>query len=223
MGELCGLATVSRPDICARSARPPPRVHAQQGPDVYRINGVVRTEKEWQTATISKYASSFRQKELEHGAVDGEMRTRGERDHCGTMSLFGRSNAADGDQSAEKKCRDGEVIGLMPASLTGPRHVLQRAPKFTRKRVKSSLGGDVYALCGMLNHVALIRGFREPSLGRSPGMIGSEGCGSLFDHVKTNLAITEKNSAPRFCLGRAKSTPALILLSAPVGGTQKTI
>ena len=111
----------------------------------------------------------------------------------------------------------------MPASLNGPCHVLQRAPKFTRKRVKSSLGGDVYAPCGMLDHVALMRGFREPFLGRSPVMIGSEECGSLFDHVKTNQAITEKNSAPRFCLGRTKSTPAEILLSVPVGRTQKTI
>ena len=98
MGEFCRLATVSRPDICARSARLPSRVHAQQGPDIYRINGLVRTEKEWQTATISKYASPSRQKELKDGAVDGEKRIRGERDHCATMSLFGRSNAADGDQ-----------------------------------------------------------------------------------------------------------------------------
>ena len=38
LGELCWLATVSRPDICARLARIAYRINSLQGSDVYRIN-----------------------------------------------------------------------------------------------------------------------------------------------------------------------------------------
>ena len=38
IGELCWLATASRPDICARLARIAYRVNSLKGSDVYRIN-----------------------------------------------------------------------------------------------------------------------------------------------------------------------------------------
>ena len=43
LGELCWLATVSLPDICARSARIAPLIKTLQGVDVYRINDLVKT------------------------------------------------------------------------------------------------------------------------------------------------------------------------------------
>ena len=43
LGELCWLATVSRPDICARLARIASRINELTGSDVYRINDVVKT------------------------------------------------------------------------------------------------------------------------------------------------------------------------------------
>ena len=45
LGELCWLATVSRPDICARLARIASRINALTGSDVYRINDLVKTVK----------------------------------------------------------------------------------------------------------------------------------------------------------------------------------
>ena len=43
LGELCWLATVSRPDICATLARIASRINSLQGVDVYRINNSVKT------------------------------------------------------------------------------------------------------------------------------------------------------------------------------------
>ena len=45
----------------------------------------------------------------------------------------------------------GYVIGLMSSTLKGPRHILQRTSKFTRKMVKSSMGREIYALSEMLS------------------------------------------------------------------------
>ena len=70
------------------------------------------------------------------------------------MSLAGWSGAVYGGQSAEGNCRLGYVIGLIPSSLSGPCHVLQWASKFTWKLDKSSLGSEVYALRGMVDHLA---------------------------------------------------------------------
>ena len=55
LGELCWLATASRPDICARRGRIAPRVNSSQGSDVYRINDLAQTFKEWGRAAIPKY------------------------------------------------------------------------------------------------------------------------------------------------------------------------
>ena len=60
LGELCWLATVSRPDICARLARISSRINELTGSDVYRINDLVKTVKQWQPATTLKYMSSLK-------------------------------------------------------------------------------------------------------------------------------------------------------------------
>ena len=68
------------------------------------------------------------------------------------------------------------------ASLTGPRHILQRTSTFTRKMVKSSLGGEVYAPSEMVDHMTLIRDFYRTFESLGPGIVGLEDCGILFTH-----------------------------------------
>ena len=46
LGELRWVATISRPDICARWARIAPKINALCGSDVYRINELVRVVKD---------------------------------------------------------------------------------------------------------------------------------------------------------------------------------
>ena len=50
------MAAVSRPDICARLANIASRITSPCGSDVYRINVLARAAKEWQKATVLKYA-----------------------------------------------------------------------------------------------------------------------------------------------------------------------
>ena len=112
--------------------------------------------------------------------------------HSGTMSIVGWSDAAYGDLTKTGKCRLGYLIGLMSSALSGPCHVIQWTSKFTRKLVKSSLGGEVYAFSEMLDHMTLLRGFYEPFAKASPGMVGMVDCESLFTHLKNRKMITEK-------------------------------
>ena len=53
LGELCRLATVSAPDICARLACIASRVNSRQGSDAYCINDLVKSVKVRQEATVS--------------------------------------------------------------------------------------------------------------------------------------------------------------------------
>ena len=175
LGELCWLATVSRPDICARLARIASRINALTGCDVYRINDLVKTVKTWQQATQLKYSSSLQWE-----------------DPKGNMSMVGWSDAAYGNTTCMGKCRLGYVIGVMPSNLTGPCHIIQWTSKFTRKLVKSSLGGEVYAFSEMLDHMSMLREFYGHFAGSKPGMIGLEDCESLFTHLKKSKIITEK-------------------------------
>ena len=80
----------------------------------------------------------------------------------------------------------------LSSSLTGPCHVLQWASKFTRKLVKSSLGGEVYAFSEMIDHMALLREFCVPFSHISSGLVGMEDCESLFTHLKNKKMVTEK-------------------------------
>ena len=58
LGELCWLATVSRPDICARLAHIASRVNMLKGSDIYCTNDLIKTVKLRQPRTVLKYASS---------------------------------------------------------------------------------------------------------------------------------------------------------------------
>ena len=173
--------TVSRPDICARLARIASRINALKGSDVYRINDLAKTVKTWQKATQLQYASS-----LKLG------------DPGGTMTLAGWSDAAYGNTSRMGKCRSGYIVGVMSSNLCGPCHIIQRASKFTRKSVQSSLGGDVYAIGEMLDHLSMLREFYGHFTGLYPGLAGLEDCESLFTHLKKNKMIAEKFLARHF-------------------------
>ena len=175
LGELCWLATVSRPDICARLARIASRINALTGSDVYRINDLVKTVKTWQKATQLKYASSLQWD-----------------DPSGAMALVGWSDAAYGNTTCVGKCRLGYLIGVMSSNLCGPCHIIQWTSKFTRKLVKSSLGGEVYAFSEMLDHMSMLREFYGNIAGSKPGMIGLGDCESLLTHLKESKSITEK-------------------------------
>ena len=101
------------------------------------------------------------------------------------MIMVGWSDAAYWDQSTEGKCRLGYVIGLTSSTLKGPRHILRQTSTFTRKMVKSSLSGEVYALSETVDHTLLLEDFYGPFAGRTQGMVGPEDCESLFTHLKT--------------------------------------
>ena len=70
--------------------------------------------------------------------------------HSKTLSLAGRADTPYSDQSAKDKCRLGYVDRLTGSSLRGPRHILRWASKFTRKLVRSSPRGEVYAFSEMM-------------------------------------------------------------------------
>ena len=116
------------------------------------------------------------------------------------MTLAGRSDAAYGDQSTGGRCRLGYVTGLMSSTLKGPCRILQWASRFTRKMVESRLGGVVYALSEMVDHMLLLRDSYEPFEGLNPGAAGLEDCESLFAQLKTQEMIAEKYLVRRFAI-----------------------
>ena len=152
-------------DICARLARIASMINAICGSDVYRINELVRVAKDWQQATVLKYASSCHLWiTLGWGdSVQRGLRKRGERVHRGTTAPAGWPHAAYGYQSTEGKCRLGYVVGLMSSTLKGPCHISQPTSKFTREMAKSSLGGDVFAPSEMADHMLSLKDFLAPS------------------------------------------------------------
>ena len=124
LGDLCWLATVSRPDIRARLARATSRINSLQGSDVYRINDLIKTAKPWQTATALKYVSSSLQGGTSSNPKGEKPRQRQGGIHNCTTYLAGWPDAAFGDQSSLGKCRLGYVIGLTASTLSGPCHII---------------------------------------------------------------------------------------------------
>ena len=76
--------------------------------------------------------------------------------------------------------------------------MVQRTSKFARKRVESSLGGEVYAFSEMLGHMSMLREFHGHFLDFFPGMAGLEGCESLFARLRSKKMIAEKFLARHF-------------------------
>ena len=101
LGELCCLAAVSRPDICARLAHIASRVNMLRRSDIFRIYDLIKTVKSWQPRTVLKYASSSKPLFPPEGDVLGRFRARGEKMHKGATTLVGWSDAAYGRLSGE--------------------------------------------------------------------------------------------------------------------------
>ena len=106
------------------------------------------------------------------------MRARGGKMHRGTTSSVGWPDAAYWGPSEGGRCRLGCIVGLTSSSLPVPCRVLQWTSKFTRRLVKRSLGGKVYAVREMAGGVKLLEEFYSHYLGISPGMGGMEDCES---------------------------------------------
>ena len=140
--DLRWVASVSRPDICARLARIAPKIDAPRGRSLYRVSGLVRVAKERQLATVLRDASSSHpRKALGRGdRPKRDLCNLGEKARCDSMSFLGLSDAAHGGHSIEGERRLGCVIGRMSSALRGPCHILQWPPKFARKLVESILG-----------------------------------------------------------------------------------
>ena len=153
-GEFRRSGAVSRRDICSMLAKIALRINSLYSSDVRRINDVVRVVEGWRRAAALQYLSPFLLWEAPDfaGKVADDMRNGKENMRCGNASLVGWSDAALRDHLAEGNCRLGYATGLMSSSFTGPPHVLQRAPKFSRKLVEGSTGGEVYALSEMVDH-----------------------------------------------------------------------
>ena len=126
------------------------------------------------------------------------MRIRGEEVRCGSTTSAGRSDAAYGDQTKERRCRLGYVIGRVSSTLLGPRHLLGRESKFARNLVKSKLGGEVYASSEMMDHVALPQDCYAPLADVPPGILVLEDCESLFPLLRNKKAVAEKCRARHF-------------------------
>ena len=105
------------------------------------MNDLVKALKEWLRATVLDSASARLSSSHARGDADGGMRASGEKVHCGTTTLAGWSDAADGEQTAEGRRRLGQMIGRVSSTHQGPRHLFQWATKIPKKMVKRSLGG----------------------------------------------------------------------------------
>ena len=64
--------------------------------------------------------------------------------------------------------------------------------------VKSSLGGEVYALSEMVDHTMSLKDCYGPLVGLGPGMVGLEACESPFTYLKTKKMVAEKYFVQHF-------------------------
>ena len=99
-GELCLLATASRQDIRARLALAAATVNPLRVYDSYRINDSPKNN--------------------DRMAADDSFRN--------ALTLAGRSDAAEGDQTKGGRCRLDFLFGLLLSSLRGPCRSLHPSP-----------------------------------------------------------------------------------------------
>ena len=150
------------------------KVNLPRRSGIYCIADLMKTAQVWRLPAVLKCASSSYLKEPARGDANSAVGARAGQVHCGTASLVVWSDAACRNQSIEGRCRMGYVIGLISASLLGPRHILLWAAKFTRKSVTSSLRGEAYAFRGMARHMTLTRELSCLFANFSPSMLGLE-------------------------------------------------
>ena len=63
---------------------------------------------------------------------------------------------------------------------------------------KISLGGEVFALSGMVDHMLLSKDCHGLFEDMTPGVAGLEDCGGLFTHLQTKKMIAEKYPVRHF-------------------------
>ena len=68
----------------------------------------------------------------------------------------------------------------------------------TMRKVKSSMGGEVYALSKMVDHVLLLEDPYGPVNGMNPGVVRLEDCESLSTQLKTKKTVAERRPAHHF-------------------------
>ena len=101
-------------------------------------------------------------------------------DPSGTMALVGWSVAAYGITKCMGKCRKGYLIGVMSSNPSGICRIIQWTSHFARDVFDlGEIGGDVYELGQMLDHMSLLREFRGNFSGSKPGI--------LKEHVRDNV------------------------------------
>ena len=192
LGELCWLATVSRPDICARLARFSSNLNNLQVIDLYRINDLIKKVKAGQSDYVLKYHAGSPADTKSSSRYPNKDWGKPSMIHEGAMTMVGWSDAAFGTHTQEGRCRLGYIIGLMSSTLQGPVHIIQWTSKFTRKHVKSSLGGEIFALSEMWDHMEMIREFYGPLGHQKLPAYGLIDCESLLSHLRTGRLGTEK-------------------------------
>ena len=108
------------------------------------------------------------------------------------MMLVGWPDAAFGTHGQDGRCRLGYLIGLVSSTLTGPVHILQWTSKFTRKHVKSPLGGKISALSKTWGYMNMIRELYTALGHEKLGSYGLIDCGSSLSRLRTGRPGTEK-------------------------------
>ena len=192
------MAIVSRLDICARLSRIATRIKSLRGVDVFRINDVVKTVKNWQPATVLKYYMSGKFGQCTLAPRTGDEPHRKGAIHGNAMTLVGRSGAACEDQSSISTCRLGYAVGLMSSSLCVPCHTMNWTSKFTRTLVKSGPGCEMFAFSEISGHMSVLREYYGQFTDVYPGMAGLEDRESLPAHNKRGKLLAENFLARHF-------------------------
>ena len=196
LGELCRLTTVSRPDIRARLARFSANLSGLKVINIYGINDLIKTVEKWQSECALKYfAGPPKLARRSLSCPDAEW-GKPRPVHEDTTLLVGRSAAAFGTHAQDARCRLGDIIG--PMSSTGPVHILQWTSKFTRRHVKSSIGGEIFAPSEMWGCMEMIREFYIALGHEKLGSYGPIDCESLLPHLRTGLLGPGKLHARHF-------------------------
>ena len=123
LGELRWLATVPRPDTCARLACFSAKLDSLHVVDIYRIDDLIST---------LKYFAGLPEPARRSLSCPDDGWGKPRPIHEGAMMLAGWSYAASGTHALDGRCRLVYIIGLMSSKLTGPAHFLHWASEFTR-------------------------------------------------------------------------------------------
>ena len=124
LGELCRLATVSRPDICARLTRFSANLNSLEVIDIYRFNNWIQTVKKWQSDCALKYFARPPKPARRFLSCPDDGWGKPRPIDEDTILLLGLPDAASGTHAQDGRCRWGYTIGVTSSTLAGPVHIL---------------------------------------------------------------------------------------------------